>query len=71
MCVQANGNMQQATYFQEQQPQMHGAQAPAAAVAAKSYVTQALSQLRAQQGQPVAQMDATSLGRRLLTHANV
>ena len=71
MCVQANGNTQQATYFQEQQPQMQVAQAPAAAVAAESYVTQALSQLRAQQGQPVTQMDATSLGRRLLKHAAV
>jgi len=71
MCVQANGNTQQATYFQEQQPQTQVTQAPAAAVAAESYVTQALSQLRAQQGQPVTQMDATSLGRRLLKHATV
>lgn len=52
------------TYLQaQQQPVTQDAQGPAAA--AESFVTQALSQLRAQQGQPVTQADS-SAGRRLL-----
>lgn len=65
--VQASGSTGASTYLQaQQQPVTQDAQGSAAA--AESFVTQALSQLRAQQGQPVTQA-GSSAGRQLLQDA--
>lgn len=49
--VQGSGSAQAGQYLQAQQPVVQDAQGPAAA--AESFVTQVLSQLSAQQGQPI------------------